>query len=189
MLRLLAAATVLSLFLALPALANPQTQQKNYGASGPLLATVFAGDTWDYVTKPGEALRYCYWGITLDWVEDFNVAKYQIRFNAPGRGEPKWSTHVPQHVYEFGHNFPSGAWLNNNKGGKWLDHPWGDTWRYSRFLSTGNASKVPIEFLGDNQRVRLRARALDERGKILYKSGVVTVKLGAVPLDGCYLGE
>ena len=189
MLKQFAAAIVLSLILALPTLAHPQTKQKKYDASGPLLVTVAAEDYWDYQTAPGSKRRYCYWAITLDWVEDFAVAKYQFRFNAPGRGEPKWSPHVPQSIYEFEHKFPSGAWLNTNMGGKWLDHPWGDRWRNvsQKWLDKGTASKVTIIFLADNQAIRVRARALDETGKVLYNSRVINLQLGAVPSDGCYI--
>ncbi|MCY3582461.1 MAG: hypothetical protein OXG92_13090 [Chloroflexi bacterium] len=91
-------------------------------------------------------------------------------------------------------------WQAGKSGGEWLDHPWGSSWR-SRdefYLNSGAASEITIWNLGDDQQINIRARALDESGKVMYKSDLVKVKLGKAESEepvaqyyedlGCYKG-
>lgn len=196
MIKQFAAATILGLICILPSLANSQTKSAGYG-SGRLQVQVVPDITVDWWADPTPR-KYCTWSIILDWDEDMTVDKYQFRFSNPNSREAKWSR-----VYKEASNpnvlIGKNPWETGNMAGKWIDHPWGSNWRNvsPRWRKTGFASTVRINHLGDNQKIRVRVRALNEAGKVMYRSGRVTVKLGKAEGEevthphlaaGCYTG-
>lgn len=177
MLKKIVAATVLCLCCLYPVLANSSTESASFG-SGQLQVQVMPTISVDWWADPSPR-KYCTWSIILDWDEDFTVGKYQFRFSRSNARESKWS---PVYTEASSSNVLLGlkSWDNGNTKGSWIDHPWGATWRNasSLWLATGGASTVRINHLGDDQKINIRVRALNEKGKIMYKSSLVKARLG-----------
>lgn len=177
MLKKIAAAAVLCLCCVLPAWANSQTNSAGFG-SGQLAVQVIPTLAVDWWADPAPR-KYCTWSIILDWDEDFAVGKYQFRFSRSNARESKWSP-----VYDEASSphvlLGLKPWDNGNTKGSWIDHPWGATWRNAspQWLNSGGASTVRINHLGDNQKINIRVRALNAKGKVMYKSSLVRARLG-----------